>query len=381
MSLSPLWECAWGGSRDVMRARRELFAGVITENRLTTPLPTLPHKGGGNNLRIGRRFFIALLAGAVATSVSWARVTRAQQSPEPMIGFLNPNSSTAVANFVAAFAEGLKNAGYVEKQNLTVAYRFAEGHSDRLPALAADLVGQHAAVIMAGGTPSALAAKAATTTIPIVFQLGVDPVRAGLVASLNRPGGNVTGVTNITVGLAAKRLSLLHELAPNAATIAILADPSGGAAYETQKSELEEAARTLGVQIVFLNARSAAEIDTAFASLVQQRSGALLLTDTPLFNDRREQLVALAARYAIPTMYTFREFAASGGLASYASSITDAYRRAGVYVARILKGEKPADLPVEQPTKFELVINLKTAKALGLAIAPQLLALADEVIE
>ncbi|HEY2533444.1 MAG TPA: ABC transporter substrate-binding protein [Xanthobacteraceae bacterium] len=325
-----------------------------------------------------RREVITLVGGAAA---SWPLVVRAQQAGElPVIGFLNPNSADASTNFAAAFAKGLKEAGYIENQNMAVAYRWAEGHSDRLPALAADLVHRPVTVIMAGGTPSALAAQAATTTIPIVFQLGVDPIKAGLVASLNRPGGNVTGVTNITVGLSAKRLGLLHELVPKATTIAILGDPTGGT-FEGQTTELREAALPLGLQLIVLNASSGPEIDTAFATLVQRRAGALLLTDTPLFNGRREQLVTLAARYAVPTMYTFREFATTGGLISYASSITNAYRRAGTYVARILKGEMPADLPVEQPTKFELVINLKTAKALSLTVPPDVLATADEVIE
>ncbi|MGB7178559.1 MAG: ABC transporter substrate-binding protein, partial [Xanthobacteraceae bacterium] len=274
----------------------------------------------------------------------------------------------------------LKDTGYIENQNVAVAYRWAEGHSDRLPALAADLVRQQVAVIMAGGTPSALAAKGATTTIPVVFQLGVDPVKLGLVANLNRPGANVTGVTNITAGLVAKRLGLLHELMSSTAIIAVLGDPTSDG-FEAQTTELKEAARTLGIKLIFLSAKSAPEIDAAFANLAQQRAGALLLTDNPFFNFQREQLVALAARYAVPTMYTFRQFAAIGGLISYASSITDAYRRAGIYVARVLKGEQAGDLPVEQPTKFQLVINLKTAKALSLTVPPDVLAIADEVIE
>lgn len=324
-----------------------------------------------------RREFIILVGG---TAVGWPFVARAQPSAMPVVGFLNPNSANSVGAFVAAFAQGLKDTGYVENQNVAVAYAWAEGHSDRLPALAADLVHRQVTVIMAGATPSAKAAKAATTTIPIVFQLGVDPVKAGLVASLNRPGGNVTGVTNIATGLVAKRLGLLHELVPKAAAIAVLGDPAIDT-FSAQKTELQKAASELGLQVIFLNASNEAEIATVFADLAQQRAGALLLTDTPLFNGRRQQLVGLAARYAIPTIYTFREFATIGGLASYASSITDAYRRAGTYVARILKGEKPGDLPVEQPSKFELVINLKTAKTLGLTVPPNVLAIADEVIE
>jgi putative tryptophan/tyrosine transport system substrate-binding protein len=326
-----------------------------------------------------RRELIALI-GAAAGACACALPGYAQQPAVPVVGFLNPNSASTAANFVAAFTAGLKEAGYIANQNVALTYSWAEGHSDRLAALAADLVQRRVTVIMAGGTPSAIAAKAATTTIPIVFQLGVDPVKAGLVASLNRPGGNVTGVTNITIGLAAKRLGLLHEMTPKAAIIAVLGDPSAPG-YQTQEAELQAAARTLGLQVFVVNATSKAEIDDAFAALVQRRAGALILTDAPLFNGRREQVVALAARYAIPAMYTFREFVASGGLMSYASSITDAYRRAGIYVGRILKGERPADLPVEQPTKFQLVINLKTAKALGITVPPTLLATADEVIE
>jgi putative ABC transport system substrate-binding protein len=298
----------------------------------------------------------------------------------PVVGFLNPNSPSSAANFIAAFATGLKEMGYIENQNVALAYSWAEGHRDRLPALAADLVQRQVRVIMAGSTPSALAAKSATTAIPIVFQLGVDPVKAGLVASLNRPGGNVTGVTNSTIGLAAKRLGLLHELAPKAAVIAVLGEP-GVPGYQTQTEELQAAAHALGLQVFVLNASTNAEIDDAFAALGQRRAGALILTDTALFNGRREQVVALAARYAIPAMYTFREFVTIGGLMSYASSITDAYRRAGMYVARILKGERPADLPIEEPTKFQLVLNLKTAKALGITVPPMLLATTDEVIE
>ena len=297
-----------------------------------------------------RREFITLLGGAA----TWPVAARAQSAAMPVVGVLTPNSPVANGIFPAPFAQGLKDAGYIENQNVAVAYRWPDGRND-FPALAADLVRQHVAVIMAGGTVAALAAKAATTTIPIVFQLGTDPVKAGLVASLNRPGGNVTGVSNSTVGLATKRLGLLHELAPRAATIAVLGDPTSGTFEPQIMAELQEAARPLGLKLIFLNANSASEIDAAFTTLVQQRAGALLITDTPFFNGRREQLVSLAARYAVPTIYTFRQFAAAGGLISYASSLTDAIRRAGVYVGRILKGEKPGDLPVERPTKFELV--------------------------
>jgi putative tryptophan/tyrosine transport system substrate-binding protein len=326
-----------------------------------------------------RRELIMMLGGAAA-SVGCPFFAWAQQPALPVVGFLHPNSPDAAAARVAAFLQGLKEAGFVEGQNVAIEYRWAEGHNDRLPALAADLVRRQVKVIVPTAGLATLAAKAATTTIPIVFQTGLDPVKAGFVARLNQPGENITGVTNISTTLAAKRLELMHQLAPNAATIGVLADPAG-APSDTQRMDLQEAANVLGLQLLVLNASTDQEIDAAFATLVQQRIGALLLTDFTFFNDRREQLIALARFNAIPTMYTFREFAAAGGLISYASSVTDAYRRAGTYVARILKGEKPGDLPVQQPTKFELVINLKTAKALGVTIPPGVLAIADGVIE
>ena len=325
-----------------------------------------------------RRSFITLLGGA---ATMWPLAARAQKPAMPVVGYLGPGPPGAFASAApAAFSEGLKEAGYIDGQNVALEYRWAEEHNERLAALAADLVQRQVKIIFAIGTAAALAAKAATELIPIVFQLGVDPVKAGLVANLNRPGGNVTGVTNITFGLAAKRLGLLHELAPKASTIAILSDPAL-AAFDNQRTDLVEAARTHGLQLIFLNAGTAPEIDAAFANLMQERAGALLLADSPFFNGRREQLVALAARDAIPTMYTFRQFAAAGGVISYASNLTDAVRQAGHYTGRILRGEKAGDLPVMQPTKFELVINLKTAKALGLTVPSTLLALADEVIE
>jgi putative ABC transport system substrate-binding protein len=326
-----------------------------------------------------RRELIMILGGAAAAlecpSFAWA-----QRPALPVIGYLNPNPLDANPTYLAALLEGLKEGGYVEGQNLAVEYRSAERHNDRLPALAADLVRRRVELIVASGGPAALAAKAATTTIPIVFQTGIDPIKAGLVARLNQPGGNITGVTNISTTLAAKRLEVLHQLTPNAAVVGILIDRTGSP-FDTQAADLQEAATVLGLKLILLNASNEQEIDAAFATLVQQRIGVLLLTDTTFFNGRREQLVALARFNGIPTMYTFRDFAAAGGLISYASSITDAFRRTGNYVARILKGEKPGDLPVQQPTKFELVINLKTAKALGLAIPPGVLAIADEVIE
>ena len=298
-----------------------------------------------------------------------------------MVGILHPTTPEANAGNLVAFRAGLKEGGYVEDQNLAIEFRYAEGRNDRLPALAADLVRRPVNVISPQGSPAVMAAKAATATIPIVFQAGIDPIKVGLVASLNRPGGNITGVSNVSSALAAKRLELLHRLAPDAATIGVLVDPTNSAATDVQTIDLQEAASGLGLQLMLLNASNEHEIDAAFAKLMQQRVGALLLTDSPLFNSRREQLVTLARFIAIPTIYTFREFAVAGGLISYASSVTDATRRAGVYVARVLKGEKPGDLPIQLPTKFDLVINLKTARALGLEIPPQLLATADELIE
>jgi putative ABC transport system substrate-binding protein len=324
-----------------------------------------------------RRELIMMLGGAAA-SVGCPSFAWAQRPALPVVGYLSPNSFDAA--FAAAFLEGLKEGGYVEGRNVVIEYRWAEGHNDRLPALAADLVRRQVNVIVLSGAPAALAVKAATAIIPIVFQFGADPVKAGLVARLNKPGANVTGVTNIATTLAAKRLEVLHQLTPNAPVVGIFIDPTLPAS-DTQATDLQEAASVLGLKLILLNASNDQEIDAAFATLVQRRIGALLLTDSSFFNGRREQLVTLARFNAIPTMYTFREFAAAGGLISYASSLTDAYRRTGGYVARILKGEKPGDLPVQQPTKFELVINLKTAKALGVTVPPGVLAIADEVIE
>jgi putative ABC transport system substrate-binding protein len=327
---------------------------------------------------IRRREFITLLGGA---SVAWPLAARAQQPAMPVVGFLEIQSAKGWDPYVGAFRQGLREAGFVEGRNVTIEYRWAENQDDRLPALAADLVRRQVAVIaVPGGLPAAQAAKALTTTIPIVFQAGADPVRQGLVASLNRPGGNITGFSNITPELAAKRLGLLHELVPNVTIVATLIIPSG-LNYEVTRRDLQEAGRALGLQLVFQNVSSDSDIDAAFATLVNQQAGAVLMNDGILFNNRREKLVALAARYRIPAVYTFPEFAAAGGLMSYASSLADAYRQTGIYVGRILKGEKPADLPVLQPTKFELVINMKTAKTLGLTVPASLLAIADEVIE
>jgi putative ABC transport system substrate-binding protein len=323
-----------------------------------------------------RREFIAGLGGAAA----WPVAARAQRARVPLIGYLGPASAASERPFAEAFRAGLKESGYVEGHNVAFEYRWAYDQVERLRALAADLVRLNVDVIFASGTPTALAAKAATTIIPIVFQIGNDPVTLKLVGSMNRPGGNITGVTNITVSLAAKRLGLLHELVPNAEKIAILDHPSSPG-NDTQTMDLQEAARALGVNLVVLNAASVGDIDALFATLGQQHVSALLPTDNIFFNSRREQLVALAAHYNIPTLYTFREFVLAGGLMSYASSLRDTMRLVGTYAARILKGEKLADLPVLQPTRFEFVINLKTAKALSLNIPPGILALADEVIE
>jgi ABC-type uncharacterized transport system substrate-binding protein len=324
-----------------------------------------------------RREFITLLGG-VATA--WPLAARAQQPAVPVIGLLLGSSAAALGPQVAAFHEGLRQAGFTEGQNVAVEYRYVEGKLDRFPALASDLVDRRVAVIVAGTPTGALAAKQATTTIPIVFTVGSDPVEIGLVASLNRPGGNMTGVYQFTAGLEAKRLGLLHELAPSATTIAALIHTNYPSA-ETQVRDVQEGAARLGVQPLIIRADDGRDFKTAFSTIIQQQVRALLVCASPFFNARRQLLVLMAARHALPAIYEWREFAAAGGLMSYGTVLADAYRQAGVYAGRILKGEKPADLPVVQVTKFELVINLNTAKALDLDVPPMLLARADEVIE
>ena len=324
-----------------------------------------------------RREFITLIGGA---AVAWPLVARAQQPATPVVGFLHFGSPDLFAFQAAAFGQGLKEAGYTEGQNVVVEYRWAEGRYERLAALAKDLVGRKVDVIAAIGPPCASAAKNATSTIPIVFTTGSDPVRDGLVASLSRPGGNLTGISILAVQLVPKRLELLSELVPQARVLALLVNPNNGYA-EPMVRDVQEAARAKGVQLKILNASTIGEIDAAFANLVKLHAEGLVIGDDPFFVARQEQLVSLASRYAIPATYQFREFPAAGGLVSYGPSLKTATHDAGIYVGKILKGTKSADLPVQQPTKFELVINLKTAKTLGLTIPSSLLTSADEVIE
>ena len=326
---------------------------------------------------IRRRDFITLLGGAAAT---WPLAARAQQAILPVVGFLSGSTPELYTKRLAAFREGLNETGYSEGRNVAIDYRWAEGQFDRLPAMAADLIRLNVAVIFSQTDAGTYAAKAMTTTIPIVFSNASDPVRAGLVASLNRPGANITGVTFFGVDLGPKRLSQLLELVPGAALIALLMDENNAEAA-VDRSQIEEAARTLGRRLIVLNARTTGDIDAAFESIAQARADALLVAPGAFFAIHRNQIIALAARHAIPASYADRENAASGGLISYGSSLVDAHRRAGVYVGRILKGDKPGDLPVDRATKVELVINLRTAKALGIAIPQALLVVADEVIE
>jgi putative tryptophan/tyrosine transport system substrate-binding protein len=322
-----------------------------------------------------RRDFTALLG----ASAAWPLIARAQATP--VVGVLNGQSSDTYARYIGALRQGLSEGGYVEGQNLTIEYRWGEGHDERLAALAADLVQHRVSVIVSGGSPtSTLAAKAATSTIPIVFTTGVDPVKLGFVASFNRPGGNLTGVASLLNQVIAKRLELLHQLQPNVKTVAALMNLYNPTAAD-KKKELAEAAQSIGLQLEVLGADNAGEIDTAFAAMAERKPDALFVDADPIFLVNRARIIGLAARHALPAVYESRDYAADGGLISYGSSLVDAYRLTGTYAARVLKGESPGDLPVLQPTKFEFVINLKTANALGLKIPQSLLVAADEVIE
>jgi len=323
---------------------------------------------------IARRRFISALGGAAA---AWPLAARAQQPKVPVIGFLHTVTAEVGAGFVAAFREGLSETGYVEGRDVAIEYRFADGHLDRLPALAADLVRRQLALIVASPTAATVAAKAATTTIPIVFQVGVDPVKLGLVSSFNRPGGNLTGVSQLSYPLAAKRLELLHELVPKAVVVGLLADPQNSNNVE-QITDLQQAARALDMRPIVLDGR---DVDSVFANLAQQQIDALFVTASTYFYIVRSQIIALAARHNMPVIYESREFSEAGGLVTYGVDYSAVYRQVGVYAGKILRGAKPADLPIVEPTKFELIINLKTAKALGLTVPQTLLVAADEVIE
>ena len=323
-----------------------------------------------------RRDFVTVLGGAA----TWPFATRAQQAAMPVIGYLDPRSPETLADRLRASRQGLKQTGYIEGENVTIEYRWARSQYDRLPALAADLAAHPVSVIVAIAANSALAAKAATKTIPIVFMMGDDPVRFGLVDSLNRPGGNVTGVSFVSPALEARSIELLRELVPKATKIAVLVNPNFAAA-ETRMRDARGAAAALGVQLSLINASSEQEIEGAFATIVERGAGALLVPPDPMFSGQRQQLVTLAARHALPTLYFSREFVAAGGLMSYGASILDAQRQSGIYAGEILKGAKASNLPVLQPTKFELVINLKTAKTLGLSVPLTLQVAADDVIE
>jgi putative ABC transport system substrate-binding protein len=329
--------------------------------------------------RLKRREFITLLGGAAAT---WPASALAQQPAMPVIGFLNAGSAWESANWSAAFLKGLGATGYVEGRNVLIEYRWAEGHYDRLPTLAADLVRRRVTVIAAvGGPPQALAAKAATTTIPIVFQVGADPVQMGLVPSLNRPGGTLTGVTSLNLEVGPKRLEVMHELLPTVTRMALLINPTNATNAEAEGTVLGTTAATLGLQLNVLQASTEHDLDQIFATFVEQRLGGLVIGPDSFLQSRTEQIAALAIHHAVPTITPYREFAVAGGLVSYGGDVAESWRQVGVYIGRILKGERPADLPVQQVTKIDLVINLKTAKALGLTVPLALLTRADEVIE
>ena len=325
-----------------------------------------------------RREFIALVSGATAT---WSFAGLAQQPTMPVVGFINAASPQPYARMLSAFLKGLSETGYVENQNVKIEYQWAQGEIDRLPALVNDLVRREVAVIAATGTPASLAAKAATTTIPIVFEMGNDPVQLGLVASLNRPGGNITGVAQMATEVAPKRLELLHEMIPKARIIALLVDPNDPVILENTKRGVQAAAQTLGLEVHALNVGSDGDLDAVFPKLIDLQAGGLVISGGQFFNSRSKQLAAKALEYTVPTIFLYVDFAAAGGLMSYGTSITDAYRLAGVYTGRVLKGEKAADLPVQQAIKVELIINLKTAKALGMTVPMSLIGRADEIIE
>jgi ABC-type uncharacterized transport system substrate-binding protein len=325
-----------------------------------------------------RRQLITLLGGA---ALAWPIAAGAQQPAMPVIGFLHSESLDLYAHLVSAFRQGLSESGYAEGRNVAVEYRWADGQYDQLPTLVADLIRRQVAVIAANSPAAVLAAKAATATIPIVFNTGYDPVAAGYVASLARPGGNLTGVTSLTAEVGPKRVELLRELVPTASRVALLINPAAGAMSETISTSLQAAARKLGLQFHVLHATAVRDLDTVFATLAQLQAGGLVIGGDPFFNSQSKQLAAIAIRHAVPAIYQYREFAAAGGLMSYGGSLTDMYRLFGVYTGRIIKGEKPADLPVQQSTKVELFVNLKTARTLGLTVPLPLLARADEVIE
>jgi putative ABC transport system substrate-binding protein len=329
-------------------------------------------------INIARRKFIAALGG---TAFAWPLTARAQQSALPVIGFLHAADATGFDREMAGFRQGLHETGYDEGRNVAIEFRWAEGHYDRLPDMAADLVRRNVAVIVAAPTPTALAAKAATGTIPIVFELGIDPVAAGLVASLNRPGGNITGISNMSVALGAKRLEVMHQVVPDAKLLAVLVNPTNAGSTQTETDAARATQASLGIQVQFLPASTIGDIEAAFAKAVDLRVGGLVVGADPFFVSKHVEIAALAARYRVPTIDIQRDFATAGGLISYGADLAEAYRLTGTYVSRILKGEKPADLPVQQSTKVEMVINLKAAKALGVTFPLPLLGRADEVIE